>query len=236
MRAPPTWGCSMFAHTALTGFLKSENADSQSGRGTSSLAALTAAHVAVDAPEKVRGQRLQPSMEGRQRTHRKTWVDRRSLQDRGRLEARKVVLDGPQHSKERSKTMSPATRLGKEDASPARDISARSPANPLYPAKRLGNRNRVLPGENTLDQRTQRRASSAQRQRQRRAPRIQVLRIGVPVCDDVCKVGDIGKACRIPALYRLLESGADVAELTGELLWRVPAVDENANQALKELP
>jgi hypothetical protein len=93
-------------------------------------------------------------VEGRQRTHRKARVNRRSFQDRGRLYAGNVVLDGPQHPKERGKTMEPATRLGKDDASPARDITTGPPPNALHPAKRLRDGNCVLLGKNALDQRT----------------------------------------------------------------------------------
>jgi hypothetical protein len=90
--------------------LECEHADTQTRRSAQPSALLAAAHVAVNVPQKLCGHALQPTMKSRQRTDRKTRIDRGSLQYSGGGPARDILLDRAQHPEERRQAMGQRAR------------------------------------------------------------------------------------------------------------------------------
>ena len=131
---------------------KGENADSQAGSRSTPLSGLVAAHVAIDIPEELLSQRIQPSVESRQRAHRKTGIQRRALKNRGGLRTGDVAFYGAQHPKERGQTVytSGCPRIGQ--VSPVRYVQGSASPHALKPHQRVGHRLGILARQNPFNE------------------------------------------------------------------------------------
>src|ERR1700685_2101487 len=87
--------------------------------------------------------------------------------------------------------------------------------------------------QNTPRQREKIRPFPLQWQRNGYAQRIDVLRVGMPVRNNVRQIRPIVELQRIPGFLGFLERATDFAKFTRQRSWRVAAMYKNACQAFQ---